>query len=187
MGDTIIMLKERGFRANGLSLVRKIFKETYGEDWYHIPFEDSTLGLKVLTPSIIYSKAVVDAHGGFKTQGRAIIHGVAHITGGGLPEKLGRILKPSGLGVKLNNLFDVPSIIAHAQKIGKINDRDAYGTWNMGNGMAIITPEPEKVIQIMEEHGIVAQVAGVIEKEAGVRLISKGVENSGQEIYFAKK
>jgi phosphoribosylformylglycinamidine synthase I len=172
-GDSIVTFRERGFRSNGLSLARKVFQSAYGDNWHEKEMGGSSIGRLVLTPSKIYCKAIVDAHGGLGVEKRAEIHGVAHITGGGIPGKLGRILKPSGLGAELDNLFAPSEIMLHCQKLGKISDEEAYTTWNMGNGMVVITPEPEKVIAIARENGVEAQVAGRVVGEKGVRILGE--------------
>ena len=183
-GDAVVMLREHGFRANGWSLIRKVFREAYGEEWHDADFGESKIGIEALRPSIIYSKAVVALHGGFEKEGSCNIHGVSHITGGGVPEKMMRVLRPSGLGAELTDLFDPPEIMAHCQKVGGVADHDAYRTWNMGQGMALITPEPEKVIREVQAFGIEAKVVGRIVKQPGVRLMSRGVEKQGQKLSF---
>lgn len=183
-GDSVVMLREHGFRANGWSLVRKILGEAYGEKWHEQNFGESTMGIAALTPSIIYSRAVVALHGGFETEGSCKIHGVAHITGGGVPEKMMRVLRPSGLGAKLTNLFAPPEIMSHCQSLGKVPDHDAYRAWNMGQGMALITPEPEKVIAEIQQFGIEAILAGEITKTPGVKITSQGTESPGQVLEF---
>ena len=183
-GDAIVLLRERGFRANGLSLVRKIFKEKHGDEWHNVQFGSSSLGMQVLTPSIIYSKFVIALHGGFDSSGICEIHAVAHITGGGLPEKIGRVLRRTSLGARLDHLFDVPEITAYCQKMGGISDRDAYRAWNMGQGMAIITPEPEKIISTAPIYNLEACIAGRVVHELGVTLVSKGMEKPGQTLAF---
>jgi phosphoribosylformylglycinamidine cyclo-ligase len=182
VGDAVVMLREPGFRTNGLSLVRRIFEETYGPDWHTQPFGTSTLGQHVLAPSVIYSRLLVHLHGGFTTQGVAPVHGVVHITGGGIPEKMSRVLRPSGFGANLDNLFKPSEAMAHCQEVGKVLDVDAYGAWNMGQGMAVITPEPDIVIAEAATYGIQAQRAGEITKEPGIRLVSMGTERPGSEI-----
>ncbi|KKW19883.1 MAG: Phosphoribosylformylglycinamidine cyclo-ligase [Parcubacteria group bacterium GW2011_GWA2_51_10] len=181
-GDSIIALKEDGFRCNGWSLVRKIFREVYGEQWHKTAFEGSTLGLLALTPSLIYSKFIVELHGGFKTEGISKLRGVAHITGGGLPEKMSRLLRSSRLGARLNNLYDPAPIVSHCQKIGNVSDEDAYRAWNMGQGMMLVTNEPEKVLLTAEQRGIRAQVAGEIIKEPKLVITSRGIESPGKEL-----
>jgi len=184
IGDSIVLFKEDGFRSNGLSLVRKVFKEKYGDEWHNEEYKGEKLGMLVLHPSQIYSKAVVHMHGGFQTDGCCEIHGVAHLTGGGVPEKIGRVLRPSGLGAKLDNLFSPCDAMQHCQKLGKIADKEAYRTWNMGQGMAVITPEPEKVVKEAGKFGINAKVAGKVVAEKGIRIKSKGVFARGKEQVF---
>lgn len=159
-GQAIVALKEDGFRSNGLSLVRKILANN----------KDNKVWEQVLTPSRIYSKAVVEMFGGYNKEPKAKLTGVAHITGGGIPGKLGRVLKASGYGAILNNPFRPPAIMEFCIKKGKINVGEAYCTWNMGQGMVIITSTPEKVIQIAKKHGIQAQIAGEIIKKPGVTI-----------------
>lgn len=184
-GDAVVVLQEKGFRANGWSLVRKVFKDAHGEKWHTVKHEGSTLGLLALTPSVIYSRFVVGLHGGFDMEGTCEIHGVAHITGGGVPEKMMRVLRRSKLGARLTNLFKPPEIMSYCQKVGKVPDHDAYRAWNMGQGMAIITPEPDKVIAAAQAYGIGAQIAGEITSQPMIRITSKGAERSGQELSFA--
>lgn len=183
-GDAVVMLREKGFRANGWSLVRKTFERVHGNEWHTTAHDGSTLGLLALTPSQIYSRLVVGMHGGFDTEGTCELHGVAHITGGGVPEKMARVLRRSKLGARLTGLFEPAEIVSYCQKLGDISDHDAYRAWNMGQGLAIITPEPDKVVAASKEYGIDAQVAGELISEPRVILTSKGVEAPGRELSF---
>jgi len=79
-------------------------------------------------------------------------------------------LRPSGLGAELNDLFEPCDLMKHLKDIGKVSDEEAYKTWNMGQGMLVITPEPEKVISISKERGIEAKVCGEIKKEKGIKI-----------------
>jgi phosphoribosylformylglycinamidine cyclo-ligase len=182
VGDRIVALKELGFRSNGLSLVRKIAEKVYGSEWQDQDFEGKKLGELVLEPSRIYSKLVCELNGGFSSEPKAEIHGVAHITGGGVPGKLGRILKASGYGANLDNLFDPAPAMLHLQEVGNVPDKDAYQAWNMGQGMMIVTPEPEKVIEIAKTYNIDAQVAGVVTEDSAIKINSKGFEE--KELIF---
>ncbi|MBN2457827.1 hypothetical protein JXB31_01710 [Candidatus Woesearchaeota archaeon] len=183
-GDSIVMLKEEGFRSNGLSLVRRVFEENLGPEWHIHEFNGKLLGELVLTPSRIYSRAVVSMHGGFETEGSCILHGVAHITGGGIAEKLGRVLKPCRLGAELTDLFPPCDAMRYCQELRGIADKEAYRTWNMGQGMALITPEPEKVIAEAKKHGIEAKAVGRIVKGKRLTLVSQGAFSKGEEIGF---
>lgn len=159
-GQAIVALKEDGFRSNGFSLVRKILANSKDKKaWEH-----------ALTPSRIYSKAVVEMFGGYNGIPKADVTGVAHITGGGIPGKLGRVLKPRGYGAIINNPFRPPEIMEFCIKKGKVDIPEAYRTWNMGQGMLIITGTPDKVLKIAKKHGIEAQVAGEVTDKPGITI-----------------
>lgn len=182
--DIIIGLREEGFRSNGLSSVRKILKERCGNDWHTTLYHDEYLGDLVLHPSRIYSAAVVDVLGGFAGEPKAKVSGIAHITGGGIPEKLGRVLKPTGLGAALENLFYPCDLMHYCQLAGSVPDEEAYKTWNMGQGMFLITPEPDAVIQGIQVYGIEAKVVGEITAAPGIRIKSNGYYSDGKELVF---
>lgn len=169
-GDAIVALKEKGFRSNGLSLARKILEDNYGEDWHKEDYNGKNLGELVLEPSKIYSKLICKLNGGFSDEPKAEISGVVHITGGGIPGKLGRILRPSGLGADLSDLFEPCEFMTHLQEIGDVSDEEAYKTWNMGQGMLVITTEPEKVIALAMENNIEAKICGEIRGGKGIRI-----------------
>lgn len=187
VGDKIVGLRETGFRSNGLSLLRKILKEEYGENWHEKDYKGQILGKLALTPSKIYSKAVCEMTGGFADTPKAEIHGVAHITGGGLPGKLGRILKASGLGSEIPDPFEPCDLMLHVQESGNVPDDEAYKTWNMGQGMVIVTPEPEKVIQIAKSHDIESKIIGEIAKKPEIKIKSKGALKKSQTLIFGLK
>lgn len=175
-GDSLVGLREEGFRSNGLSLTRKILGNKFGVEWYKILWNqgESTLGRMVLNPSRIYTPAVVDMFGGYNGEPRTEIHGVAHITGGGIPGKVGRILKPSGLGAIIDKPFEPSEFMKYVQKLGNVSDSEAYKTWNMRHGMIIVTPKPEEVISIAQEYSIHADKIGEIVKEPGIKIRNKG-------------
>jgi len=183
--DKLVGLKENGFRSNGLSLVRKIMERKHGDEWHKVKFGVEDLGDLVLCPSRIYSKAVVDMFGGFDGEQKAKIHGIAHITGGGIPGKLSRVIKPNGLGADIYDPFDPCELMIHCQKHGDVTDEEAYETWNMGQGMIIITPEPKEVIKVAGTHNIESKVIGKVNSRGEIRIESKGLNlgRSGELIY----
>jgi phosphoribosylformylglycinamidine cyclo-ligase len=183
-GDAVVALRDPGFRTNGLSLTRNIFKKHYGLNWHTKKFNKSTIGLHVLTPSTIYAPLVTHIHGGFAGKARAKLTGVVHVTGGGIPEKLARVLRASGLGASLDNLFDPAPIVKYCQELGGVSDKDAYRAWHMGQGMLLITPEPHKVLVEAQKTGIKAQIAGYIRPEKGITIASKGAASYGAELAF---
>ena len=164
VGDKIVTLREKGFRSNGMSLLRKIMEDHYGAEWHKEELDGKLLGELALEPSQIYCAAVVDMFGACE------VHGVAHITGGGIPGKLGRVLKRAGLGAKLEALFPPCDLMQHAIEIGKVDQDEAFRTWNMGNGMMVIVKpgSEEEAIRVAKEHGVDAQVCGEIVEDEGV-------------------
>lgn len=182
VGDSIFLLQEKGFRSNGLSLVRKILKEKVGI--FHSE-EDRFLFLKsILTPSKIYTSVIKNLLGNLYDSKNESITGMAHITGGGLPGKIGRMLKPCGYGAELKYSFSPPEIMKELQNYGKVADREAYKTWNMGNGFAIVTNDPVNL-----SHALYAQderfcYAGEIIEEPIIKISNNGVYGSGEILTF---
>lgn len=176
-GDKLVALREEGFRSNGLSLVRKIMEASYGKEWHNHQYDGKNIGELVLHPSRIYSGAVVDVFGGFDGEPKAEIHGIAHITGGGLPGKLARVLKPSKLGAHIEDPFQPCDMMLNCQELGGVDDFDAYRTWNMGQGMLIITPSPDSVMSVAQEHRIESKVIGEITANNKISIKSNGLKN----------
>jgi len=178
-GDALVGLRETGFRSNGLSLVRKIMQKHHGDEWHRVPWKVGTDSLAnlALTPSKIYTAAVVDMFGGYNGEPKVDVHGVAHITGGGVPGKLGRMLKPSGLGAVINEPFEPSEFMLYTQALGNVSDEEAYKTWNMGQGMIVASPDSERVIDIARNYGIEAKQVGYVTEDPSVRIKNKGAMN----------
>lgn len=187
-GDCIISLREYGFRSNGLSLVRKTLQNKFGEEWHKEKYGAITLGHEVLTPSKIYAKKILELHGHYNEKPYVKLKGVAHITGGGIPGKLGRVLAPKKLGADLTDLFEPPGIMKCMQKWGNISDEEAYKTWNMGNGMLLIVSKKnddvEKTIAALNRAGAYPDFVGQVTKNPGIRIKSKGYFKEGQTLEF---
>ena len=182
-GDFLVGLREDGFRSNGISLVRRIFQNRFGDQWHENDSGAGSLGEKVLHPSRIYTRAIIEMTGGYENEPMADLHGAAHITGGGIPGKLGRILKPSGLGAVIDDPFGPSSLMLQCQSFGKVPDKEAYSTWCMGHGMIVITQEPDKVMEVAKKYGIDSKIVGVVVRKKGIRIKSKGFY-SKKEIVF---
>jgi phosphoribosylformylglycinamidine cyclo-ligase len=172
-GDQVIALRSGVARSNGFSLIRKILIEKFGESWCNEEWKDGlSWGEIMLTPSVIYHHALLKVLGRYEQERVCEIKGLAHITGGGIPSKLGRILKKSQCGVKLTDLWDPHPAISDLIEIGGVPLAEAYNTWNMGNGMlAVVSPsETDTVIAELQKEGLEAKFAGEITKEKGIKL-----------------
>jgi phosphoribosylformylglycinamidine cyclo-ligase len=173
-GDAIVGLEETGCRSNGYTLLRRIVQQRHGEAWHTVRLGESTLGALALRPSRIYTAAVVDMLGGVAGEPQVDIHAVVHVTGGGIPGKLGRVLRRVGLGADIHQPFTPGPLLRYVQEHGPVSDYEAYRVWNMGQGLLLVTPQPQEVITVAQQHGIAAQVVGDITAHAGIRLHSRG-------------
>lgn len=183
-GDYLVGLKETGFRSNGLSLVREIMNANHGENWHTQTYNGESLAKLALEPSKVYSGAVVDMFGGFQDEPKAKVHGVAHITGGGIPGKLGRALRPSGLGATISEPYTPPELMLYCQDKGNVPDKEAYKTWNMGQGMVIVTPEPDAVMNVTKNHNLESKVIGQVESTPGIRILDSGAYSNNLYLNF---
>ena len=175
-GDAIVGLGEPGLRCNGISLVRKVLEAKYGADWHTKDLDGTPLIDLALSPSIIYTKAILDLVGGYDLSrpARAKVHAAAHITGSGLPGKLGRALKPAGLGATIDSPLQPNRLMLHCQEIGDVTDYEAYRTWHMGQGMVVVTPEPHAVLSVARSHQLEAAVIGTVTSTPQIRISSRG-------------
>ena len=136
IGDVAIGLASAGVHSNGFSLVRKII-ETEGYSWSDTPaiLGGKSLGQELITPTKIYVKPILE----FLATGAAV-HGMAHITGGGLPENLPRCLsKGQSIEIKQDS-WTISPIFNWLAIAGKIEPKAMFDTFNMGIGFVIIVP-----------------------------------------------
>ncbi len=146
-GDSILGLRSAGFRSNGFSLVRKILSDKFGEDWVHSSYGDGrTWGEVVLTPCLIYHRALLGLLGGYGEKRAIDVHALAHITGGGLEANVERVVK-GGLKPLFDNLWEPLEMMTKLMEMGNVPEADARTTWNMGTGMVlIIAPADEAAV-----------------------------------------
>ncbi len=182
-GDKIISLCSPGFRANGFSLVRHILKNKLGEGWERKPYSVSkTWGEIILMPSLIYSAALLELLGRYGQKSICTIKALAHVTGGGIPGNIVRIL--GHFGADLDELWPPDESMLKLQEYGKVKDEEAYRVWNMGTGMIMISNEFSKIAAIMKKHHIQAKIIGTVSKKPGVRLRSQGYFSKGKVLEF---
>jgi phosphoribosylformylglycinamidine cyclo-ligase len=169
-GDSLIGLASPGLRSNGYSLARRALLDEGGRHLDQPAFEGSarTLGEELLAPSVIYTPAVLALL-------RAVtVRAAAHITGGGLPGNLARILPLSCCAVLDRRSWRVPPIFAEIQRVGDVSDNEMARVFNLGIGMVIaVAPgEVELALDVLEPHGHQATVVGeVVAGEPGVAFI----------------
>jgi len=161
-GDSIVAFKSNGIRSNGLTLARKILYKKYGKNWHMKKFKGKRWGSILLKPSLIVSPAIVEMAGAYGKKGKCRVHGLVHVTGGGIFGNLARVMKKSKFCAVFDRLFSPQPEFIELMRLGRTGFRDAYSAWNMGNCFLVVTPEPKKAIKIAKRHGIKARVAGKI-------------------------
>jgi phosphoribosylformylglycinamidine cyclo-ligase len=160
-GDTILGLASAGVHSNGFSLVRRIV-EASGLGWTEpAPFApDRTLGQALMTPTRIYVRSMLTLH-------RAgLLKAAAHITGGGLPGNLPRVL-PDGFVAALEVSWPVPPVFRWLARTGGVEAREMLRVFNCGVGMALVVSDADAAIALLEAEGETVSRIGVIEAADG--------------------
>ena len=150
-GDVLIGLPSTGVHSNGFSLVRKALFEQAG---YTVETRlpelgDRTLGDVLLTPTKIYVKALMPL---FEA---GLVHGVAHITGGGFIENVPRML-PEGLAARIElGSWPVPPIFDVIERAGSVDHMEMFNIFNMGIGMVVAVPanREDEVMNLLANAG----------------------------------
>ena len=165
-GDAIIGLASSGLHSNGYSLARKVIEHA-GAD-LHTPFGAGTLGATLLTPTRIYVKPVLELLAALP------VVGIAHITGGGLPENLPRIL-PDGLAARLQpSAWQRPAIFDWLQQHGGIAEAEMWRTFNCGLGLVVVLPatRADEALTLLRDAGETAcQVGEVVTRGDGPGVV----------------
>lgn len=155
-GDKIIALPSSGFHSNGFSLVRKVFTD------FNETFDGKPLHETLLIPTRLYYQPI------HKLLKEVSLHGIAHITGGGLIENVPRII-PEGLCATINTSeIRIPNIMLELEKRGNISRMEMYGTFNMGVGMTVVMSEAdtEKVLSLLDDAYLIGEITENSEKIA---------------------
>ncbi len=170
-GDAVIGLASSGIHSNGYSLVRKVVFDAAGLNvTTPIPELGKTVGEELLTPTRLYVKPIrrlLEAHG-------PAIHGLANITGGGLPDNVGRILPPGHRVHVSRSAWAVPPVFAWLQRCGNIAEHEMFRVFNMGVGFVVIAPPAaaDGIVKQLVGEGIAAWRIGEVRAgEVGVEVV----------------
>ncbi len=201
-GDVILGLASSGLHANGYSLVRSLVAQwdlDLGEPYQArlrrsladavvdelvaaAPHESmATLGEVLLTPTRVYARAILAARAAVVAAGHDL-HGVAHVTGGGLPGNVPRAL-PDGLSARLDpGRWSMPSIMRLLGALGGLDDAELRSTFNGGLGMVIVLPAVAFPVAVsaLAEHGVATAVVGevvLVTAVDGARYVEGALES----------
>ena len=139
-GDRVIGLASTGLHSNGYSLARRIAFDHAGlAPGAHVESLGRTVADVFLEPTRIYARAVKLIRRNYRV--KQIVHGIAHITGGGLIDNPPRIL-PEGCAIRLvHGSWTVPRVFPWLQALGSVSDTEMYHVFNMGIGLVMIVAE----------------------------------------------
>jgi phosphoribosylformylglycinamidine cyclo-ligase len=169
----VVGLGEPGLRSNGFSLARRILGRAYGERWHERPCaaDDShrTWGELLLTPSRICCSVVTHL-----IAAGVVPHGIAHITGGGIPSKLGRVLRRAGLGAELDRLPEPPAFMSELGALGNCPRAQAVHHWNMGTAMLLLVAPTDltATVEAASAEGHRASAIGAVVDRPALQLWS---------------
>jgi phosphoribosylformylglycinamidine cyclo-ligase len=164
-GDVLLGLPSAGLHTNGYSLARKVLLETLGHRVdTHLPELGTTVGEALLAPHRSYLAALEPL------LERDKVRALAHITGGGFPGNIPRVL-PEGLGARLRRgSWDVPPLFRLIQRGGRVSDEEMERTFNMGVGMVVVVSPGDlhDVEHSLERRGETSFVIGSVVAGNGV-------------------
>jgi phosphoribosylformylglycinamidine cyclo-ligase len=159
LGDVVIGVASSGLHSNGYSLARRVLFEEQG--WTpetQVPGLNELLGEALLRPTMIYVKLVK------ALLGISQLHGLAHITGGGITGNLPRILPEDCVAVIDRKSWEPGSIFKVIQQAGNIEQEEMFQVFNMGVGLIIVaqSDEASQIVETIQGQGMTGWVMGEI-------------------------
>lgn len=165
-GDVIIGFPSGGLQTNGFSLARRVIFDLCQYSWKDkLPGTNQTFGEALLAVHKSFLKPVAKL-----LERKVKITGMAHITGGGFPDNIPRVL-PKAVNAEIDrSAWEVPTIFKFIQNQGKVDRDEMYRVFNMGIGYVVILPKNqlEKATNILKAQHQSYSVIGVIRKGSGV-------------------
>ena len=158
-GDRIVGVASNGVHSNGFSLVRKVLSMAKADGQTRFGTNQQLLIEALLAPTTLYGGLVQALK-----HSSLPLHGMAHITGGGIPENLPRCL-PQGLDVQIqSDSWPRPELFSWLQSNGYIPERDLWHTFNMGIGFCLVLPEAavEAAVTLCQELNLQAWCIGSV-------------------------
>ncbi|MCU1428921.1 MAG: phosphoribosylformylglycinamidine cyclo-ligase [Actinomycetia bacterium] len=133
-GDRVIGFGHPGLRCNGYSLARAALLERAGRDLNDPAWDGAhhSLGAELMAPSVIYAPAML------RLRDHAEVHAFAHITGGGLPGNLARVLPDHCDAIVRRGRWEEPRIFSEIQRAGGVSDEEMEHVFNLGVGMTAV-------------------------------------------------
>jgi phosphoribosylformylglycinamidine cyclo-ligase len=169
-GDTLIALPSAGLHTNGYSLARKlVFELAKLKPDTYVAEVGNKIGAELLKPHLCYAPALKNI------VARGWVSALAHVTGGGIPGNLPRVL-PNGVKAEIDLAsWPIPAIFKYLARLGKIDAAELLQSFNMGVGMILVVP-PKNVRSVeadLKKHREKFFLIGRIERgESGKARVS---------------
>ncbi|MCU0312011.1 MAG: phosphoribosylformylglycinamidine cyclo-ligase [Acidimicrobiales bacterium] len=169
-GDVLLGLPSPNLRSNGYSLARRVLLERAGLSLDGPAFEGAahTLADELLGPSVIYAPSIT------ALLAAVDVRAVAHVTGGGLPGNVSRVL-PGGTDAEIErSSWEVPRIFGEIQRLGGVSDDEMARVFNLGVGMVVVVPESDanRALDLLRTQGHRAAVVGrIVPGHGAARLV----------------
>jgi phosphoribosylformylglycinamidine cyclo-ligase len=167
-GDVVLGVASSGPHSNGYSLIRKILERAGS------PLDFDLGGVKLadalMAPTTIYVKAILDL------LKNGTVHGMAHITGGGLKENIIRVV-PDGLGIALDaSAIVLPPVFDWLMREGNVAREEMWRTFNCGIGFTVILPRDAVAAAsaLLQKHGLASAVIGEVVAAHGDERVQIG-------------
>lgn len=159
-GDALIGLPSNGLHTNGYSLARKAFLVSFKVNTY-LEKLDCTIGEELLRVHKCYFNSVYPLLAISDIQ----IHGIAHITGGGLIDNITRLL-PEELCAEISEKWEIPPVFRLIQEIEKVSDEEMRRVFNLGIGMVLIAPFKNfyAIKEVIQSYGQECDLLGTTKK-----------------------
>ena len=162
VGDDLVAMASTGLHSNGYSLARRVVADLEMADDHGLIVE--TLGDALLRPTRIYARdclALIHA---------AEVHALCHVTGGGVPGNLPRVL-PEGLGAVVDaGTFAIPAVMELIATRGPVATTEMWRTFNMGAGMIAVVPDGRAAVELLHGRDVDAWVCGAVTDRPGVEV-----------------
>jgi phosphoribosylformylglycinamidine cyclo-ligase len=164
-GDALLGLASSGPHSNGYSLVRRILEVSNAD--LAMDLDGRPLGEALLAPTRIYVKSLLEL------MQQVEVHGLAHITGGGLPENLPRVLPIDVDAILDLDSWEYPAVFRWLQEQGNVEESEMLRTFNCGIGMVVCVSgdDADRATTILEAAGETVYRIGRIDSAEGEPLV----------------
>jgi phosphoribosylformylglycinamidine cyclo-ligase len=167
-GDVVLGIGSNGLHSNGFSLARKIVFEMQQLDVSdHVDELGGTVGDILLTPTKIYAGVIRHVLRHYKV--KSVVHGIAHITGGGLLENIARVVPP-GTQVRIRpDSWEIPPVFSWIQRLGEVSPDEMFRVFNMGIGLVLIVSSyyADTVTRMIQQQGLACLPLGTVKEGPG--------------------